>query len=348
MIDIGLISNRSVLSVGLYVKYTVSWKVRNMNSTLQSKMTAVDAANYLGITVQSIHKHLKQKNLQSFKSQNRVYFGHETAKELFHINFKKKVTAFQIVKGGVGKTSVSHACAIRANLYGARVLCIDLDQQGNLTRSFNYDADNVPVMIDLLSENLPVEDCIVNISEGLDLFPSRIENATLDNFIMLNKYPLDRLYKKIIDKVRDQYDFIIFDCPPALGQSVAAATLASDIVVATITPEQFSLNALKITCAELTKLNKTFDKNVDIKIVLNKFDHRNALSSEVLSSILNDENVRGQLCSSFIRICQEFPNTIYAHTNIFNSLKNSSAKEDIDLFTREILGLDPKQENESI
>ena len=323
-------------------------KVKSMDELLESKMTAVDAANYLGVTVQSIHKNLKQKELQSFKSQNRVYFGHETAKDLFNITFKPKVISFQIVKGGVGKTSVSHAFAIRANLYGARVLCIDLDQQGNLTRSFNYDPDEVPVMIDMLSDNLPVEDCIVNISEGLDVLPSRIENATLDNFIMLNKYPLDRLYKKIVDSVRDQYDFIIFDCPPALGQSVAAATLASDLVVATVTPEQFSLNALQITCAELKKLNKTFDKNVDIKIVLNKFDNRNALSSEVLSNILNDENVKGSLCSSFIRICQEFPNTIYAHTNIFNSLKNSSAKEDIDLFTREILGLDDHKEEEKV
>lgn len=319
-----------------------------MTDKLNAKMTAVDAAQFLGVTVQSIHKQLKQKELPTQKSQNRVYFGHNTSKELFKINFKKKVFSFQIVKGGVGKTSLSHAFAVRASLYGAKVLCIDLDQQGNLTRAFNVNADEVPVMIDMLSQNLPASDCIINVGEGIDLFASRIENATLDNFIMLNKYPLDRLYKQVIGSVKDKYDVIIFDCPPALGQSVTAATLASDLVVATVTPEQFSLNALQITSKELKTLNKTFDKNVELKVVLNKFDNRNALSSEVLTNILNDENVKGTLCNSFIRICQEFPNTIYAHTNIFNSLKNNSAKEDIDLFTRELLEIDSSSVKEKV
>lgn len=314
-----------------------------MKKLIDAKMTAVDAAEFLGITVQGVHKRLKESKLESLKSQNRVYFGHNTAGKIFNLKFKKKVISFQIVKGGVGKTSLSHAFAIRASLYGARVLCIDLDQQGNLTRAFNLNADETPIMVDLLSDNIPVEDCIVNIGEGIDLLPSRIENAVLDNFIMLNKYPLDRLYKNIIDKVKMNYDLIVFDCPPALGQSVAAASLASDLVLAAVTPEQFSLNALHITSEELKKLNETFDKHIVLKIVLNKLDTRNAFSSEALSYILNNESVKGALCNSFIRICQEFPNTIYAKTNIFDSLKNNSAKEDVDLLTRELLEIDQAQ-----
>lgn len=319
-----------------------------MSETLKSKMTAIEAANFLRITVQAVHKKLKNSELESYKSKNRVYFGHKTSKNLFKIDFKKKVISFQIVKGGVGKTSLSHSFAIRANLYGARVLCIDLDQQGNLTRAFNCNADEAPVMIDLIKSNLSMRRCIINIDEGLDLLPSRIENATLDNLLMLEKQPLDRLYNRLIDEVREDYDVIVFDCPPALGQSVAAATLASDFVVAAVTPEQFSLNALEITFNELRKINSTYGKSVGMRTVINKFDNRNALSSEVLSSVLNDENVRGSLCKSFIRICQEFPNTIYANTNIFNTLRNSSAREDIDLFTRELLDIDTAEVEEKV
>ncbi len=319
-----------------------------MQKSLNAKITATDIANFLGVTVQNIHKILKQKNLPSQKSQNRVYFGHKTAKELLNISFDKKVISFQIVKGGVGKTSISHSFAIRANLYGAKVLCIDLDQQGNLTSAFNYNPDESPVMIDLLQENMEIDDCIVNISDGLDLLPSRIENATLDNLIMLQKHPLDRLYKNLIEKVKHKYDLIIFDCPPALGQSVATATLASDIVLATVTPEQFSLNALDITCEEIKNLNKSFEKDIEIKILINKFDNRNVLSSEVLYNLLNKTNIKKSLCRSFIRICQEFPNTIYDKSNIFNSLKNTSAKEDIDLFTRELLEIGKNIEVEKV
>lgn len=310
-----------------------------MSETLNSKMTASEAAQFLGATVQYIHKQLRQKNLLSFKSQNRVYFGHETAKDLLKIQFKPRTIAFQIVKGGTGKTSLAHSFAIRANLYGARVLCIDLDQQGNLTQAFNHNANESPVMIDVIKENLPLQDCIVTISPGLDLVPSRIENAILDNFIMLNKHPLDKLYTKLIMEVRDNYDIVVIDCPPALGQSVAAATLASDTVISPLTPEQFSLSGLKITFDELQAIERKFDKKVDLRIVLNKFDTRTALSSEVLTTILNHEIFKNLLCRSFIRSCQEFPNTIYEKSNVFSSLKNTSAREDIDLFTQEMLGL---------
>lgn len=312
---------------------------RNMHRILDTKITASDAAQFLGVTLQSVHKQLKQKNLTSYKNQNRVYFGHETARELFKINFLRKIVSFQIVKGGTGKTSITHSFALRANLYGARVLCIDIDQQGNLSEAFNVDAKNSPVMIDVLTKNVYIKEAIISISQGLDILPSRIENAVLDNFLMLNKFPLDRVYTDLIKEIDQDYDLILIDCPPALGQSVAAATLASDIIIAPVTPEQFSLSGLKISFEEINTLSSRFKKNILFKIVLNKFDTRTALSTEVLSTILNHELFKNLICNTFIRNCQEFPNVIYTGSNIFSTLKNTTAKEDIDLFTKEILEL---------
>jgi len=319
-----------------------------MKEIIDTKITASDAAMYLGVTLQSIHKQLKQKNLASFKNQNRVYFGHKTARELFQIDFQKKIISFQIVKGGTGKTSITHSFALRANLYGARVLCIDIDQQGNLTEAFNINAKSSPVMIDILNNNSSMADAIMPISEGLDILPSRIENAVLDNFLMLSKYPLDKVYVELIQEVYKNYDLILIDCPPALGQSVAAATLASDIVVSPVTPEQFSLSGLKISFEEINMLNQRFKKDLIFKIVLNKFDTRTALSTEVLTQILNHELFKNLTCNTFIRNCQEFPNMIYSGSNIFSSLKNTTAKEDIDLFTKEILGLNVPNKKHSI
>jgi len=310
-----------------------------VNKTIDIKITASDAANFLGVTLQYIHKQLKQKNLLSCKNQNRVYFGHETARELFKIHFNKKIISFQIVKGGTGKTSITHSVALRANLYGARVLCIDIDQQGNLSQAFNIDAKNTPVMIDILANNIPIKNTIIPISQGLDILPSRIENAVLDNYIMLHKYPIDKVYVELINDIYQDYDLILIDCPPALGQSVAAATLASNIIIAPVTPEQFSLSGLKISFEEINTISHRFKKDLCFKIVLNKFDTRTALSSEVLSTLLNHELFKNLICRTFIRNCQEFPNVIYSGTNIFATLKNTFAKEDIDLFTKEILGL---------
>ena len=308
---------------------------------LFAKMTAADAADFMGISIQNVHKNIKTKELDSFKSQNRVFFGFETARTLFGLPFEKKILSFQIVKGGTGKTSLAFSFAIRANLYGARVLCIDLDQQGNLTQAFAADANKVPVMIDVVKGDAQFSEGILNISPGLDLFPSRIENAVLDNALLLGggRNPLEKTYSNILEPIIKNYDLIIFDCPPALGPSVAASTLASDCVVVPVTPEQFGLSGLKITCDEVSYLNKAHHKNVKTKIVLNKFDSRTALSSEVLGTLLSDPIFSTLKCDAVVRSNQEFSNTIFTGTNIYSSLKNTSAKEDIDLVVREILGL---------
>ncbi|MBL0942301.1 MAG: ParA family protein [Alphaproteobacteria bacterium] len=300
-------------------------------------MTASEAARFLSVSLQAVHKQLKVKSLEFHKSQNRVYFGHDTSRKLFGYKFKKQIIAFQIVKGGTGKTSLAHAVAVRANLYGAKVLCIDLDQQGNLTQAFGVDAEELPIMIDVLQDNINLDKTIVSIGPGIDLIPSRIENAVLDNIIILKRHAIDQVYKKKFDEYKKKYDLIIIDCPPALGQSVAAVALTADIIIAPVTPEEFSLSGLKITSHELQNLEENFSTKIPLKLVLNKFDTRTSLSHEVLSTLIKHPIYGDKLYKSYIRASQEFPNTIANGTSIFDSLKITSAKEDIDLLTREIL-----------
>ena len=304
---------------------------------MQAKITAAEASNFLGLSLQAIHKQLKVKSLQFEKAQNRIYFGHETSKKLFNFNFKKQIIAFQIVKGGTGKTSLAHAIAVRSNLYGARVLCVDLDQQGNLTQAFGLDAEEIPVMIDVLQDNMNISEAIVSVGPGIDIIPSRIENAVLDNTIILKRYALDQVYKKRFEEFKNKYDLILIDCPPAIGQSVTAAALTADTIIAPVTPEEFSLSGLKITSQELNNLNENFGIKTPLKIVLNKFDTRTSLSHEVLSTLIKHPIYGEKLYKSYIRASQEFPNTIANGTSIFDVLKITSAKEDIDLLTREIL-----------
>ena len=200
-------------------------------------------------------------------------------------------------------------------------------------------------MIDILNAQNSIEDAILPISPGLDLLPSRIENAILDKYLMLEKHSLDRAYGDLINKVKSKYDLIVIDCPPALGHSVAAATLASDIVIAPITPDYFSLAGLKITYDEIRNLGNKYGKKIELKVLINKFDQRNALSSEVLKTIMTHDLYKDSLCTTFIRACQEIQNSIYKGINIFSSLRNTPAKEDIDLLTQEILSLKEKIEH---
>ena len=79
--------------------------------------------------------------------------------------------------------------------------------------------------------------------------------------------------------------------------------------------------------------------HVNIKILLNKFDARTNLSHQVLTALLADEKFNGKLFKSFIRTSQEFPNSISKGASIYDSLKPSTAKEDIDLLCRELIDL---------
>ena len=306
---------------------------------MNPKMTAKDAAGFLGVSTKQVHKYLMQEQLPFAKSQSSVHFGYATARKLFNLDSYPKAIAFQIVKGGTGKTSLACAFAIRANLYGLKVLCIDLDQQGNLTHTFSVDADNLPVMIDILAEGYSYQESITRVYPGLDLLSSRIENALIDDVIKLKKMPLDTVYKIPIQKLKQKYDLIVIDCPPNLGQSVAAVTLAVDLVVAPVVPENFALSGLKVTCNTVKEIESNYNTKIPIGIILNKYDARTILSQEALQTLANHKSYQGNLLKTYVHVSQEFPNAIYKGQTIYDTVKPTTAKKDIDDLTKELLGI---------
>lgn len=314
---------------------------------MDPKMLVTDAADALGVTLQSLHMQIKRKNLPHQKSKNRVYFSHSTSKQLLELGYEPQIISFQIVKGGTGKTSLCLGLGVRASLYGARTLLIDLDQQGNLTKACRISAHETPVMIELINQGLPIEEGIVNVSEGLDLLPSRIENALLDSNLMLKRLPLDRVYKEMIFPLKSQYDLILIDCPPALGSSVTAATLTSNYVIAPVTPSEFSLEGLEITTTEIANIEKTFKTEIPVRPVLNEYDPRTSLSHDTMRFLITDPRYSQTVIRSVIRRNQEFENVLSKGISIFDSLSSNTAKEDVDLFTREILKIGDFSNNKS-
>jgi chromosome partitioning protein len=314
---------------------------------MDPKITLAEAADFLGITRQGLQKKIKLGKFPHKKNQNRIYFGHETAKQIFNIPFKTKVIAIQIVKGGAGKTAIAQAIGIRANLYGARVLYVDLDQQANLTEHFGIDSENLPVMLDIIKREAKIEKSIIEISPGLHIFPSKIDNAVLDDTILFKSLALDRVYKDPIDSIKHHYDLIIIDCPPALGRSVGAAALAADQVLAPVVPDKQCLRGLAMLHKHLQDLSQMpYGKKVPLKIVYNRFDSRTNLSKKMLTALIEHPVFRDILFDTYIRQNQEFANAYAKTCSIYDQLSPSPAKEDIDSLTREILGINKKIEED--
>lgn len=307
----------------------------------QTKMSIAMAAEFLGITVQAMHKQLKAKNIICPKQGNKSYITYDIAKQLFQLSFKKRKIAIQIVKGGTGKTTTLDHLGSCANSYGARVLKVDIDPQGNLTDANGIDPEEHPVLIDVIKGDAKIEDCIIPICDGIDLIPSRIENVILDNEIVNKRLPLDKLFANIFESIEENYDFIFIDCPPTMGQVVTCASLYGD-VLAPLNPDKFSAKGLKILKQEIEILNKTYKKNINYYVYLNKFSSKRILSDKAIVSLISDSSLEGKVLSTTVQFSQEIPNTTDKNKNAFCTLNKSAVRDDFDRLTRELLGIFPK------
>ncbi|MBA2655619.1 MAG: AAA family ATPase [Tatlockia sp.] len=308
---------------------------------IQPKMSIAHAADFLGISGQAVHKQLKLKNIACSKLGNKLYITCEQAKDLFGINFLHKVIVGQIVKGGTGKTTTIDNVSSCVNTYGAKILKIDTDPQGNLTDACGIDAEDKPVLIDVLTDNVKISEAIINVSQGIDIIPSRIENVILDNVIVNERMPLDHLYRDMLAPIAKNYDFIFIDCPPTMGQAVTAASLYADIILAPLNPDKFSAKGLKILKHEIDTLNKRFKTNISYKVFLNKFSGKTILSEKAIVSLINDPELEGRILQTTVQFSQEIPNITDGNKNLFSSLKNSPTRDDFDRLTRELLGIIP-------
>jgi chromosome partitioning protein len=311
--------------------------------SMQPKMSIAHAANFLDVSGQAVHKQLKLKNINCPKMGNKLYLNYDQAKQLFNIHFSHKVIVGQIVKGGTGKTTTIDSIASCANTYGARVLKIDADPQGNLTDACGIDAEDKPVLIDVITDKIDIKDAIVKVSDGVDLIPSRIENVILDNVIVNERMPLDHFYRDMLAPIANNYDFIFIDCPPTMGQAVTAASLYADIILAPLNPDKFSAKGLKILKHEIDTLNKRFKTNIAYKVFLNKFSGKTILSEKAIVSLINDPDLEGRILQTTVQFSQEIPNITDGNKNLFSSVKSSPTRDDFDRLTRELLEITPAQ-----
>lgn len=298
---------------------------------MNPKMTVKDAAEFLKISSRNVYKRLLDYGMPFTREGRHIYFSYTTARYLFNLSLKPKIVALQIVKGGTGKTSLACALAVRANLYGLRVLCIDLDQQGNLTSSFGVEAESLPVMVDILAEGYKYEEAITRVYPGMDILASRIENALLDDVIKLKKWPLNKVYSNAFKALREQYDLIVIDCPPNLGQSVAAVTLAVDQVIAPVVAESYAISGLKATRNAIKELEENFHTKIPLSVVVNKYTPRTMLSPETKQILYG---------CPVVHASEEFPTAVLHGESLFDTLKPTAAKRDVDALLRVILGID--------
>jgi chromosome partitioning protein len=315
-------------------------------------ITPIELADCLGgITVQGVYKALKTHNIETGVTNNRrKLIPASGIRRLFEergFKYPKSIISFQIVKGGVGKTSLSFCLAVRASHYGARILAIDLDQQGNLSRSFNVEARGKPVWLNLFRDKVPVDQAIIPLSDTLHVIPSNLSNSRLDTELTQSSANLRDLLKDILAPVRNNYDLIIIDCPPAINKINAAVTCASDTVIVPINPDPYAMDGLDYTISELNSIKKGFKLSFDYRIVWNKYDARERLGAVYMHELMKRDGLSDNLIPVVCRVDASLKNAIFDAKSVFELPKKAPIREDIDQFAKEILGINAWKESKN-
>lgn len=309
-----------------------------------------EVAQILGITVQSVHKLLKDHGIKTVPYGKRLQVIYpESFRQILKLKNLKLVKGTKIgvhiVKGGTGKTTLTHALATRAAALGHKVLAIDLDQQANLSHSFNVWANSKsdPTLFNvyeghLQGKKIGIKDAIVELSSDFHLIPANLSLANLESALLSSTENLATLISSILKPIEKSYDLIFIDCPPALSKLTAAVQLYVNSLIIPVNPDSFSLEGLDLTLLHLKKMRKNYRSKTEINIVVNKFDGRHKLGLEVLRTL--HEDYSQYLCDNFISVTKQIENSIAEGHCVWESRNKNQALDDIHALLIQILSLD--------
>jgi len=202
-----------------------------------------------------------------------------------------KIIAVSNQKGGVGKTTTAINISACLAEMGKHILAVDLDPQGNLTNGFGLDLKRIENTIyDLIINDADVKTCIYKDAlQNLDVMPSNIDLAATE-IELLSVDNKEFVLKGKMEELREEYDYIIIDCPPSLNLLTVNAMTTADTVLVPIQCEYYALEGLTMLISTINIVKERLNSELSIEgIVFTMCDIRTNLAQQVI------DNVKGNL-----------------------------------------------------
>ena len=198
-----------------------------------------------------------------------------------------RIIAIANQKGGVGKTTTAINLSASLASLGKKVLALDLDPQGNMTSGLGVDKDEVENSVyDLIIGEAEIEECICKeVIENLDVLPSNI-NLSASEIELIGIDDKEYIIKNEMKAVKENYDFIIIDCPPALSMLTINAMTTANSVLVPIQCEYYALEGLSQLIHTINLVQERLNPELYIEgVVFTMYDARTNLSLQVVENV---------------------------------------------------------------
>lgn len=218
---------------------------------------------------------------------NVAYNLQEKTPILFEVKVLSKIMAVANQKGGVGKTTTSVNLGAGLASLGKRVLLVDIDPQGNTTSGVGINkADVANCIYDVIINEVHPQQAIVETQiEGLHIIPATIQLAGAE-IELVSTISREVRLKKSLAMVKNNYDYILIDCPPSLGMLTINSLTASDSVIIPIQCEYYALEGLSQLLNTVRLVQKHLNTSLQIEgVLLTMFDARTNLGIQVIEEV---------------------------------------------------------------